>query len=185
MKIKIAMALLACLCVSRCATFFHVFPGPQSDFYSEREKEILAKTTKSIEFDYGYDQFVELDYVFPMTRGYAEFKTNDKELVRATDGVDDGALIAFSEKIYRLRKITMLKMEKFRAEGDWRDYTFLDKYLLPPLTHYSGVLEKQVIKRDRTYMNQLEKRKKAIDKNIEFEMRRQEFEDIWKTDYNS
>ena len=187
MKIRVAMMAFMCLFLVRCAVYYHMFSfdSPGSTFYTEQEKEILEKTVKSIEFDYGYDPALELDYVFPLSHGYTEFKAGDKELSRALEGSDAGTLIEYSEKIYRLKKLTMLKMEKYRDDGNWNNYTLINKYLLPPLDHYSDAVEKQVLKRDKGYQYEIDNRKRVIDKKLQFEMKRKEFEDIWKNDYNS
>jgi hypothetical protein len=187
MKCRVAMMVLSCLFLVRCAAYYHMFSfsSPKSTFYTEKEKEILEKTVKSIDFDYGFDSALELDYVFPHSPGYTEFKTSDKELSRALEGSDASTLIEYNEKIYRLKKLTILKMEKYRDDGNWKEYTFINKYLLPPLDHYADAVEKQALKRDKGYQYEIDKRKKAIDRKVEFEIQRKEFEDIWKNDYNS
>jgi len=187
MKIRIAMVALTCLLLTRCATYYHMFDFtmPRSTFYTEQEKQILQKTTKSIEFDYGYNPDLDLDYVFPATKGYTEFKAGDRELSQALDGVDNRTLIDYSEKVYRLRKLTAMRMEKYRSSGQWDNYTLISKYLMPPLDFYSTMVEKQAMKRDRDYMNNIEKRRKDLDRKTKQEMYRKEFEEIWKNDYNS
>ncbi|HQL83833.1 MAG TPA: hypothetical protein PK307_16660, partial [Spirochaetota bacterium] len=70
-------------------------------------------------------------------------------------------------------------------DGNWKNYTYLEKYLKPPLEHYTGTLERQAVRRDRAYSADIEKRKKAIDENVRFEKRKLEFEAMWKNDYNS
>lgn len=184
---KIRGLLCACLCLftMRCATYYHIFSGEKSTYFTEKETALLEKTTRSIEFDYGYDQGMGLDYVFPVTRGYTTFKEGDRELSRALEDIDNRTLIAYYEKIYRLKKLTEMKMEQFREDGNWKNYTYLEKYLKPPLEHYTGTLERQAVRRDRAYSTDIEKRKKAIDENIRFEKRKLEFEAMWKNDYNS
>lgn len=187
MKIRIAILAIMCLFLTRCATYYHLFSFtvPKSTYYTEQELQLLEKTTKSIEFDYGYDANLDLDYVFPVSKGYTEFKAGEKDLARALESVDSKTLIAYSEKIYRLKKKTALRMERYRSAGQWNNYTLVSKYLLPPIDFYSSMMEKQAIRRDRDYMNNIEKRKKSLDKKTEYEMIRKEFEDMWKNDYSS
>jgi hypothetical protein len=120
-----------------------------------------------------------------VSKGFTEFKAGDKELSKVLDGVDNKTLIAYSEKIYRLKKITVFRMKRYRSAGQWNNYTLINKYLLPPIDFYSSMVEKQATRRDRDYQNNLEKRKKQLDKKTEFEMIRKEFEDMWKNDYSS
>jgi len=187
MKFRIAMMAFTCLFLTRCAVYYNVisFTNPKSTFYTEREKELLEKTVKSIDFDYGFDPALNLDYVFPVSPGFTEFKAGDKELTRALEGSDSETLIGYSEKIYRLKTITVMKMEKYRTDGNWKNYTFINKYLLPPLNYYSDAVEKQALKRDRKYQNEIDGRKNLIDKKVKYEMDKKEFEEIWKNDYNS
>lgn len=187
MKIRIAVMAIMCLFLTRCATYYHMFSFtvPKSTYYTEQERELLEKTTKSIEFDYGYNADLDLDYVFPVTGGYTGFKAGDRDLSKVLDGVDSKTLVAYSEKIYRLRKITVMRMEYYRSAGQWNNYTLISKYLLPPIEFYSSMMEKQAMKRDRDYMINIEKRRKSLDKKTEYEMYRKEFEEIWKNDYNS
>ncbi len=187
MKIRIIIMAVMCLFLTRCATYYHMFDFTvsKSTFYTDQEREMLEKTTKSIDFDYGYNPSLDLDYVFPVSKGFTEFKGGDKDLSRVLEGVDSKTLIAYSEKVYRLKKITAMKMDRYRESGQWNNYTLISKYLLPPIDFYLSVIEKQAMKRDRDYMNNIEKRKKSIDKKMEYEIHRKEFEEIWKNDYNS
>lgn len=187
MKIRTAILALMCLFTARCATYYHIvsFNEPKSVFFSEQEKEILEKTVKSIDFDYGYDPELDIDYVVPMTQGFTEFKAGEGGLARALDGVDGDTLADYSNKIYRLKKTTLLKMEKYREDENWKNYTFINKYLLPPLDYYSGLIEKQAIKKSRSYIYQIDNKKKEIDDSIQYEMRHEEFNNLWKNDYSS
>jgi hypothetical protein len=187
MKLRIAMLAFTCLFLTRCAVYYNMvsFTNRKSTFYTEQEKKLLEKTVRSIEFDSGYDPALDLDYVYPLTPGSTEFKAGDKELARSLEDSDSETLIGYSEKIYRLKTITENKMEKYRSNGNWKNYTFISKYLLPPLNHYSGAVEKQALKRDRKYQNEIDGRKIRIEKKEKYEMDKKEFEEIWKNDYNS
>ncbi len=185
MKARVVIAV-ACMVLTRCATYYHTFYDvPKSTYYTEQEKSMLEKTVRVFEFDYGYEPDLELDYIYPLRPGFADFKTNEKELARALDAYDAPALIAYSEKIYRLKRLTLAKMEKYREDHSWKNYTYIQKYLLPPLDYYSDALEKQALKKDKAYLEVIEKRKKAIENRVRYDMWRKEFDDIWKTDYNS
>jgi len=176
---------MLCLFQAGCATYYHILGPDKSTFYADQESSILEKTVKSIDFDYEYDADLDIDYVFSLYHGFTDFKPGDKELSQALDGMDSAALISYSEKIYWLRRIAVYKLERYRNQGDWKNYTFIEKYLLPPLDYYSDLLEKQALKKDKSYADRIDKRKKAIDRRALWEMRRKEFEELWKYDYNS
>jgi hypothetical protein len=185
MKSKITMIILPCLLLVRCATYYHLLGEDKSTFYSDQQKIILEKTLKSIDFDNGYSQDVDLNYLYPLYQGFTVFKQGDKELLRAIDGMDAITLISHSEKIYWLKNVAAYKMRRYEKSGDWKNYTYVEKYLLPPIQYYSELLEKQALKKDKTYADRIEKRKTAIDRNVLLKMRRKEFEELWKYDYNS
>jgi len=185
MKIRCAMIILFCMFQARCATYFHIFGAGRSTFYNDRELAILEKTVKAIDFGYGYDPDIDLNYVFSLYHGFSDFKPEDKELTQAIDGMGPETLITYSEKIYWLTRVAVFKLERYKELGDWKNYTFVKKYLLPPLNFYSDLLEKQALKKDKSYADQIDKRKREIDLKIQWEMRRREFERLWKYDYNS
>jgi hypothetical protein len=185
MKIKVVILVFLCVSLTSCATYYHWFGEDKSSFYTDQEKAILEKTTKAIEFDYGYNDDFNLDYFFPVYQGFTEFKPGDKELSKAVDGMNSETLVSYSEKIYWLQRVAKYKMGRYERAGDWKNYTYIEKYLMPPLNHFSDLLEKQALKRDKSYAGRIEKRKKAIDRKVFFIMRRKEFEDLWKYDYNS
>jgi hypothetical protein len=125
MKTRGIVCVCLCLFTLRCATYYHIFSGEKSTYFTEKESELLDKTTHSIDFDYGYDQVMDLDYVFPVTQGFATFKDGDRELARALEGVDSKAVISFFEKIYRLKRLTDMRLERCSEDGNWRDYTYI------------------------------------------------------------
>jgi hypothetical protein len=185
MRIRVLLCVCLCLFTMRCATYYHIFSTEKSTYFTEKEQALLEKTTHSIDFDYGYDQVMDLDYVFPVTQGFTTYKDGDRELSRVLDGVDAKDVVAFYEKMYRLKKETEMRMEKYREDGNWRNYTYIDRYIRPPMEHYTGVLERQAVRRDRVFSGEVEKRKKAIDQNVRFEKKKNDFEALWKNDYNS
>ncbi|TFH43426.1 MAG: hypothetical protein E4G96_01170 [Chrysiogenales bacterium] len=185
MKIRAAIMVLSCLFMARCATYYHIMPRPTSDFFSTKERDILGKTTRAIEFDYGFDEDILLDYVFPLSPGFATFKGGERELSRAIEGMDGDTLVAYSEKIYRLKIQTALRMEKYRKDKNWSQYTYISTYPLPPLDHYAGLVEQQALKKVKGYRDEIEERKSEIERGIIMEMRRAEFEELWKYDYDS
>ena len=145
MKMRGIVIVCLCLFTQRCATYYHLFSVEKSTYFSVKDAELLEKTTHAIDFDYGYDQVMDLDYVFPVTQGYTSYKDGEKELSRALEGIEPRTVVSFFEKIYRLKKFSELRMEKYSEDGDWKDYTYIQKYLLPPLVHYADVLEKQAV----------------------------------------
>jgi len=179
-------ALLAAMVLAPgCASFYRLFPGQGSTFYDKSEVELLKLTTKAMDFDYGYDADLELDYVFPLYEGFDTFKPADRELEKALAAVDVRSIITFNEKIYRLKKVTENRMAMYRDAKDWKAYTFLSKYIAPAVEYYAEQIEKQAIKRDPSYRQVLDERKRQVEEDMRTEELRQEFEELWKNDYQS
>ena len=185
MKKGALILALSCLFHAGCALYYHIMPRPRSDYFSPGERALLEKTTRAIEFDAAFDEEIRLDYVFPLAPGFDAFKGGEREIARAFDGTDGGALVAYSEKLFRLKVLTAMRMEQYRKDGNWRQYTYLNTYLKPPLDHYAALVEQQAVKRVPGYREVLEERKDIIQRNMDVERRRGEFNELWKYDYDS
>jgi len=68
-------------------------------------------------------------------------------------------------KIYNLRAITESKMKELKDDEDWNEYTYLKKYILPPLNEYITYIEKELVKRDKNNKAALETMDKEIREN--------------------
>lgn len=156
MKIMTVMVLIAMMPL-------RVLSAPLSgDYFTGEEMEILQGTAKSIGFDYGYDFDMNLTYIF--TNSFN--KDDSGEKIKKFSGVPDKTtkknLIAFYEKVVKLKEITSLKMERFREKEIWKNYTFINKYLLPYLERYLRYLENGVLDGDPAYKSSLADRKKLL-----------------------
>lgn len=185
MKIQAAILALSCLFQAGCAMYYHIMPRPRSDYFAPEERAILEKTTDAIEFDAAFDEYIRLDYVFSQAPGFDSFKGGEKEISRAMEGLDGDAIVAYHEKIYRLKLLTAMKMEQYRKDGNWKQYTYIRTYLLPPLDHYAALVEQQAVKRVRGYRDVIEERKNDIQRSIDLELRRREFDELWEYDYDA
>ena len=185
MKICLPILIISiCLSQVNCATFYKLFPE-KSTFYSKQEMEILDKTTKAIEFDHGFDPELNLEYVFPQHGEYADINVKKKNFSKMLQGIERDSLVAYCEKIYRLKKLTHYKMGRYNEKKEWKNYTFIKKYLLPPLDNYYNLLEEQVFLKNDSNKKVYYKRKRAIDKEIDDEIKRLNFEEIWENEYDS
>ncbi len=185
MKIRTAILALTCLAHAGCAMYYHVMPRPKSDYFAPEERVILEKTTRAIDFGAAFDEEILLDYVFSRTPGFDSFKGGEKDLAGAIEGLDGDTLMAYNEKIYRLKLLTAMKMEQYRRDGNWKQYTYISTYLMPALDHYAALVEQQAAKRVRGYRDFLEERKSDIQRSIDLELRRVEFNELWEYDYDS
>ena len=146
-----------------CSTYY-AFMEKTSTYYSETEKVILEKTLKSVYFNVGYDQDMELDFVYADRNEMIDLSGKDLILKKSLDGFEKEKIISFYSKMYNLKIITVTKMEKYKEGSDWKEYTYIKKYLLPPLQQYLFALEKAMVRLDKSYKIQIETLKKKTSK---------------------
>jgi hypothetical protein len=139
-----------------------------SSLYTEKEKIILAETTESINFKYGYDPDLDIDYVYKAGQ-YTEKDINaglpvmKKILLK----YPKEEVIVFYEKIISLKETQVWKMNRFMEKKRWTNYTYLQKYILPETEQYLALLEKNILQLDDQYKETIETRKEEIKKETE------------------
>jgi hypothetical protein len=156
--LAVAIAVLA---APGCAYYFQFFGG-ESGTFTARETAILTKTTKAIEFDFGYDDDLGLDYIYPYPNSLATLKNNEKKFMQAVDDIDNTTLIKYFEKVYGVHEKTVLLRDRSERLGKWTQYTYISKHLLPGIEEYTKILEKGVLARDPAYGSGINERKAAV-----------------------
>jgi len=144
-----------------CMYYYQYF-GIRSDTFSQREIGIIDRTTQAIQFDYGYDDGLDVDYFFPLPNSMAALKNNEAKFIKAIDDIDNNTLVAFYEKVWQNHEKAVLQKEYFGARKKWKEYTYVSKYLLPGIEEYTLLLEKYIVKRDPDYGSRIAVRKAAI-----------------------
>ena len=142
-----------------------------SPLYSSLDKDILARTTEAINYNYGYEEDLELDYFY--FDSYRDLKRNNPKIKNFREAAKKFKLknlISFYEKIYRLKLSTEIKMEQFKEDEEWKDYVYIKNYIYPPLEKYFSLLERTVLGRSRSYKRKIKKRKKIIKAEVEEEI---------------
>ena len=142
----------------------------ESTYYNTGDKIILQKTTEAAGFACGYDTEVEIDYVFKNTPGTVKKTDSAKKLSDEIKNLKPEDAVMFYEKIYRLKSVTTYRMNEYRADEDWKLYTHVSKYLLPPLEDFTSLLEAAVLKNVTDYGNKISERKKIIDQQVKAEL---------------
>ncbi len=132
------------------------------DYFSREEMDILANTTKSLGFEYGYDFEINLVYIFTITFNKDDTPEKSKNFKQVLGSIKKEILIKFYQKIYKLREITLYKIERFQDKSLWKNYTYLGKYILPHLNRYMGYFEKEIQAIDPSYMTNAAGRHKEL-----------------------
>ncbi len=137
-------------------------------FFTENELSILKRTTQALDFDYGYDDEIELAYIFSFAHSEKNFEQKEKDFSKIIEQLEIKSLLSFHNKIYRLFSMTAYKMEIYRKRKDWRYYIYIKNDLFPPLKKYYNLVEKSVIQRNTSIKGTLEKDKKEIEKWVKW-----------------
>ncbi len=150
----IAQALLA-----GCA----LLPVPESAYFSGGQRQILERTTRAIDFGYGYDTDIMLNYVYPFNAGEIKIGAREKDFAAAVRDVDEREYLLFYEKIYKLRSLMHYKLENYKSLGEWKYYTYLNNYLMQPFEKYHELTLKQLLGKNPGIEERLPKIRERLD----------------------
>ena len=166
------MLITAALTFAHCPAFYSI-NKKESKLYTAEQTVILEKTTKALEYDFAYDPDVNLDYIFEFNKNKRDLAKAERELNKTADTIKLETFINFYEKIYSLKLLTQIRLEEYRSDEEWKYVTYIEKYLLPPLNGYLASLEKYVANKDREYGKTLPEKKKAVEKRLHLQLRRE------------
>jgi len=141
------------------------------DLYSsDIEKQILDETTKSIDYNYGFDEEFEIVYFYFDSFKAKESVWKNKKFFEVTKKYKLKQLIPFYEKIYKLKVITEYHLNNFKKDEDWKEYLYFRDYLLPPLERYANLLKKVLIRRSWSYKKKIKTRQKELEAEAKEEL---------------
>lgn len=117
-----------------------------SDYYSEEQQALLEKTTAAAGYSFGYDEDIDLNYVFEAAPDKISAKpAYNREVRQAFTAAGEKKSTDFFERILYLRELTKATMAKYEKFERWTEYTNIKVYLLPPLEGYISVLQKEFL----------------------------------------
>jgi hypothetical protein len=122
-----------------------LLPVRDDSIFSPAEKKLLEKTTEALDFGFGYDEEVGLDYIHSHSFSEANIPAREKALAATLKDVDPGDLLRFYGKVYRLGVMMRHRMAGYEKERNWRQYTYIKNYLIPPLDSFTGHIRKQLL----------------------------------------
>jgi hypothetical protein len=159
------MLIMIVLTFVQCPAFFSL-NKKESKLYTAEETMILEKTTKALDYDFAYDPEVDLDYIFEFSRTKKDAAKSEKEFPKVIENIKPGSFISFYEKIYSLKLLTMMKLEDYKNDENWKYTTYIEKHLLPSLNSYLAIIEKYVVIKDKEYGKELPVKKKAVHRRL-------------------
>lgn len=175
MRIKILMALILPLLLLECnSAALSNLTRKQSSLFSENEKIMVNETTASIDFKYGYDPDLEIDYVFRAgSFTESEIKAKSPEMKKVLLKYTSKEIIPFYEKILQMKETQIWKMNYLRNGKKWVNSTYLEKYILPEMEQYFIILENNVLQIDPAYAGTIEKRKIYLKKLVAYNQQKE------------
>jgi hypothetical protein len=151
------------LLITGCA----LAPVREPEFYSNDERQLLEKTCQALDYGYGYDDEVELYYIFPFnTLDQTDMKKKEKGFAEALGGIDPEKLLQMYERIYRLDSMTRYRLFQYKDTEKWKFYTYINNYLYPPLDMYRKLLLKQLQAKNPSVSEELPSIQTRIDDEV-------------------
>lgn len=166
---KTLYTLMALSLVFSTGCYFKYF-NKVSKYYQPDERQILERTTTALGCGYGYDIDVELDYVFFATPDKTLTPEKQKAFEESIKDLPPETMKSFHEKIYRLKAITLFKMNEFKEDEKWKKFTLVQTYLLPGTEFYQQQIQEAAFKRDPSLAAAWETRKQEIDNSVKEEL---------------
>lgn len=163
---SLLLLLIPAVLFTQCTTWYRL-TKKESKYYTPSEMIILAETTAAVDFRYGFDPELELDYVY-MAGSFSasEIASKEKKLRDTLLKFKPEEVILFYEKIYRLTEILKWNMNDYKEDEEWAETTLIEKYLLPDTNKFLEMLEKNVILIDVQYRTTMEERKRIIKQEV-------------------
>jgi len=163
---NLILLIIPVVILTQCTTWYRI-TKKESKYYTPAETIILADTTTAIDFRYGFDPDLELDYIYMAGKFSAsELAVKEKNLRETLLRYKTEEVVLFYEKIFRLTEILTWHMEDYKKDEDWAEATLIEKYLLPDTKKFLEMLEKNVILIDVKYRTNIEERKRIIQKEV-------------------
>jgi len=138
----------------------------ESKLYTENEKIILIDTTTAINYGYGFDPDLLIDYLFVAGKFTdKEITAKSPEMKKTMGKYSSDEIISFYEKTVRLKESLIWKIDNLTKNKKWINVTYIQKELLPDAELFLSILEKNVIQMNPQYAANIEDRKNIIKKN--------------------
>ncbi|MDY6934108.1 MAG: hypothetical protein SVZ03_07785 [Spirochaetota bacterium] len=158
-KMIIIVATILCGCT--------LFQAKKNSLLTESEISILDKTTNALDYGYGYDREIELDYIYSHSFSEQGYDQKEEAFAKIVNKINPNIIAIFHEKIYRIYAMTDYKMNKYKNDAKWKYHIFIKNELFPPLDKYLSLLQKYISKRDSTFVEDFNYKRKLIDKDVE------------------
>lgn len=175
MRIKLLLIMILPLLLIECQSFsLSDLNRKKSVLFTDTEKVMADETSAAIDFKYGYDPDLEMDYVFKsgnLTEQNISSKSPEMKKVMAKYSTKE--ILSFYEKAFQMKEIQVWKMNYLRNRKNWTNTTYIEKYMLPVMEQYFAILENNVLPIDPYYTEKLGKRKVYLQKLVDYNQKKE------------
>jgi hypothetical protein len=168
MRIKHLILLILPVLLTDCqGSLLTTLTRKDTRLFNESQIAVLKDTTAAIDYKYGFDPDLEIDYVFKAgTIPDREITAKSPQMKKILQENYLKDAVTFYEKIFEMKETQIWKMTQLREKKKWTDTTYIQKYILPETELYLDILEKNIIQLDTAYGEKIEKRKSELKKMI-------------------
>jgi hypothetical protein len=133
----------------------------KNSFYSNDELALLEKTLAALEYEYGYDYQIDAPYIYSYSYSKDNFDKKEKAFADIVSNADYKIVLSLYQKILQVAAITDYKMNRYKTETRWKYYTYIKSDLLEPVTSYSALLLKYILKKNSSLSNFLDMQRQS------------------------
>jgi hypothetical protein len=181
--VKTRFLLLVC-CLTLFSLFFacslyYAMTRVDSKFYNDGQKKLLWEICDISGYGTGFDEDMSLDYFFIKNQSKVAAKNTERAVRDALKSAGEKDSVELFERILYLHELTLYVMKYHENIENWSGYTYLNKYILPPLENYEALLQKNV---SNLYAYSVaDIKRKEFAKKIDDELKGRWDADLWQT----
>ena len=151
------MSLFAVNCMS-----YYTLNKVKSTLFTKGEENLLRDTTKALGFDYGFDIKLNLEYIIHYKHSKNPEKSKKTKFYESLKNIPKKKIKNYYYKIFTLNAKTIYQLSSFKETKNWKQFTYIKKYLFPGLKKYSDLLEQYVVQKNIVIINSKNDKNKKI-----------------------
>ncbi|HSV96514.1 MAG TPA: hypothetical protein VLM75_06200 [Spirochaetota bacterium] len=158
-------------------------PVRDDSIFSPAQKKMLEKTSEALDYGFGFDDEIEIDYIHSHSFSETNMPAREKALAAALQDFSPDDILEFYKKLYRLGAMMRHRMSAYEIERDWKQYTYVKNYLIPPLDTFTGHIRKQLLAKNPLIEPRLPKLHASIEEAVAeyyYELEMEVLRDQWR-----
>ncbi len=109
--------------------------------YSSEGRKLLEEAAGMLRYSYGYDSELEIHYIVSTPLSEKNLKSKSSAMLSILRKYKTGDVVDFYGAVFSLKLDTQALMEVMKEDEEWTDYTYIQKYLYPPIAEFESFLE--------------------------------------------